>query len=111
MPPSPDAVVVLSTVATPDDGAALIRALLERRLIACGTMLAGARSLYHWEGGVADEGETVLMLKTRPSLVAAIESAFRELHPYKVPEMLALTPTAGLADYVGWIGDETAAGA
>ena len=106
--PQPDAVVVLSTVASPDDGATLIRALIDRRLIACGTMLAGARSLYRWEGRVADESETVLLLKTRPALVSALERAFGELHPYQVPELLALAPTAGLQRYVDWIGAETA---
>jgi periplasmic divalent cation tolerance protein len=107
MSPSRDAVVVLTTVATPDDGASLIRALLERRLIACGTMLPGARSLYRWEGRIADEAEVVLMLKTRSTTVDALEAAFRELHPYKVPELLALAPTAGLAEYVNWIHAET----
>jgi periplasmic divalent cation tolerance protein len=107
MSPSPDAVVVLTTVATPDDGVSLIRALLERRLIACGTMLTGARSLYRWEGRIADEAEVVLLLKTRSASVVALEAAFRELHPYKVPELLALAPTAGFAEYVSWIHAET----
>jgi periplasmic divalent cation tolerance protein len=107
MPPSPDAVVVLTTVATPDDGVSLIQALLARRLVACGTMLRDARSLYRWEGRIADEAETVILLKTRASHVPALEAAFRDLHPYEVPELLALSPTAGLAEYVAWIHAET----
>lgn len=107
--PHPDAIVVLSTVATPDDGANLIRALIDRRLIACGTMLPGARSLYRWEGAIADETETVLLLKTRPALLGDLERAFNELHPYQVPELLALAPSHGLAKYVAWIGAETSA--
>ena len=41
----------------------LVRALLDRRLIACGTLLSGARSLYRWEGKIADEAEVVVLLK------------------------------------------------
>lgn len=104
---SPAAVVVLSTVANPDAGATLIRALLDRRLIACGTMLPGARSLYRWQGRVADEAETVLLLKTRPDLVERLKTAFTELHPYEVPELLALPTTAGLEPYLAWIHAET----
>lgn len=106
-----DAVVALSTVASPDDGAALIRALLERRLIACGTMLPGARSIYRWEGRVADEPETVLLLKTRSALVPALRQAVRDLHPYTVPEFLALPAASGLDAYLAWIHTETSAAA
>ncbi|HEX9562537.1 MAG TPA: divalent-cation tolerance protein CutA [Gemmatimonadaceae bacterium] len=105
--PHTDAVVVLSTVANPEEGATLIRALLDRRLIACGTMLPGARSLYRWEGRIADESETVLLLKTRSAILHALEQAFIELHPYKVPELLALSPTSGLEKYLAWINEET----
>ena len=60
-----DALVVLTTVANADEAVQLIRALLDRRLVACGTMLPGARSLYRWEDKVADESEVVVLLKTR----------------------------------------------
>src|SRR6185437_14865481 len=50
----------------------------------------GARSLYRWQGKVADEREVVIMLKTRSARLESLRSAFGELHPYKVPELLAL---------------------
>ena len=102
-----DAVVVLTTVANPVEAEMLIKGLLDRRLIACGTMLPGARSLYRWEGRIADESETVLLLKTRSAVLHALESAFAELHPYKVPELLALSATSGLEKYIAWINAET----
>jgi periplasmic divalent cation tolerance protein len=105
--PHTDAVVVLTTVANPVEAEMLIKSLLDRRLIACGTMLAGARSLYRWEGRIADESETVVLLKTRSAVLHALESAFAELHPYKVPELLALSATSGLEKYVAWINTET----
>ncbi|HEV2181151.1 MAG TPA: divalent-cation tolerance protein CutA [Gemmatimonadaceae bacterium] len=106
--PRPDALVVLTTVSSDEDAVTLIRALLDRRLVACGTMLPGARSLYRWEGKVADEHEVVVVLKTRADRLAALEHAFAELHPYKLPELLALPVAAGLDRYLAWIGQETA---
>jgi len=105
--PHTDAVVVMTTVATSDEAVTLVRALLERRLIACGTMLPPARSMYRWEGKLADEAEIVVLLKTRSARIDALEAAFRELHPYKVPELLALPVAAGAEKYLGWIAGET----
>jgi periplasmic divalent cation tolerance protein len=105
--PHTDAVVVLTTVANSVEAEMLIKGLLDRRLIACGTMLPGARSIYRWEGRIADESETVILLKTRSAVLHAVEAAFAELHPYKVPELLALTAGSGLEKYVAWINAET----
>lgn len=105
--PQTDALVVLSTVATADEAVALISRLLERRLIACGTLVPGARSLYRWEGAVADESEVVVLLKTHAARLPALEAAFSALHPYTVPELLALPVAGGLAKYLAWMAQET----
>jgi periplasmic divalent cation tolerance protein len=105
--PHTDAVIVLTTVANPIEGEMLIKGLLDRRLIACGTMLPGARSIYRWEGRIADEPETVLLLKTRSAVLHSLETAFADFHPYKVPELLALPATSGLEKYLAWINAET----
>ena len=76
-----DAVVVLTTIATADEAVALIRGLLERRLIACGTVQPGARSIYRWEGKIADEQEAVVMLKTRSGCIEGLRRAFAERSP------------------------------
>ena len=99
--------IVFTTVASDEEGVRFVRALLERRLIACGTLLPGARSLYRWQGKVADEREVVIMLKTRSARLDSLRSAFTELHPYKVPELLALPVEAGLDKYLEWINGET----
>ncbi len=105
--PQTDAIVVFTTVATAEEAVTLIRALLERRLIACGTLLGGARSLYRWDDKVADESEVLVLLKTRGARVEALQMAFDELHPYRVPELLALPVTNGAERYLGWIEKET----
>jgi periplasmic divalent cation tolerance protein len=102
-----DAVVILTTVATADEAVALIRELLDRRLIACGTLAPGARSLYRWEGKIADESEVMVFLKTRAARLDMVRLAFAELHPYKVPELLVLPVAGGTDRYLGWIEKET----
>jgi periplasmic divalent cation tolerance protein len=105
--PHTDAIVVFTTVASDEEAVKFVRALLDRRLIACGTLYAGARSLYRWQGKVADEREVVVMLKTRSGRLDSLRTAFAELHPYKVPELLALPVEAGSEKYLEWINGET----
>jgi periplasmic divalent cation tolerance protein len=105
--PHTDAIVVLTTLASDEEALKLVRLLLERRLIACGTMLPGGRSIYRWQGKVADEREVVVLLKTRSARLEALKEAFAELHPYKVPELLAISVEAGLERYLDWINAET----
>jgi periplasmic divalent cation tolerance protein len=105
--PHTDALVVLTTLASDEEALRLVRVLLDRRLIACGTILAGGRSLYRWQGKIADEREVVVLLKTRSARLEALKAAFSELHPYKVPELLALSVEAGLDRYLDWINGET----
>jgi periplasmic divalent cation tolerance protein len=102
-----DAVIVLTTIASSEEAVALVRSLLERRLVACGTVLPAARSLYRWEGKITDEAEVVVLLKTTAERLQEIEGAFEQLHPYRVPELLALPVTMGLDRYLGWITGET----
>jgi periplasmic divalent cation tolerance protein len=105
--PHTDAIVVLTTVASDEEAVKFVRTLLDRRLIACGTLLPGARSLYRWQGKVADEREVFIVLKTRSARLESLRAAFSELHPYKVPELLALPVEAGLEKYLEWINGET----
>jgi periplasmic divalent cation tolerance protein len=102
-----DAIVILTTIASEDEAVKFVRELLDRRLIACGTLTPGARSLYRWQGKTADEREVLLMLKTRSARLESIRAAFEELHPYKVPELLVLPVEAGTQKYLDWINSET----
>lgn len=108
--PHADAVVVFTTLGSEADAVAFIRALLDRRLIACGTLLPNARSIYRWERKIADETEVVVILKSRSAVLDALQGAFEELHPYKLPELLVLPVAAGLPRYLDWIADETGLG-
>ena len=98
---------VLTTVPDTESGARLCRALVAERLIACGTVLPGARSIYRWEGRVQDEAEAFVVLKTACSRVADLMRTIRGLHPYDVPEVLVLEVEAGDEAYAEWVVRET----
>ena len=99
--------VVLTTL--PDTGAAetFVERLLEDRIIACANLLPGARSIYRWNGEIQRDAEVVVLLKTTRSALSRLEQRFSELHPYDVPELLALDVAAGADAYLGWVRAET----
>jgi periplasmic divalent cation tolerance protein len=100
--------VVLTTFANEDDAARVSRALVEERLIACANVVPGVRSLYRWQGEVADEREVLVLMKTRKQDWAALLSRLHELHPYDTPECLALRVAAGAPKYMAWLDEALA---
>lgn len=102
-----DALVVLVTAPTPQRAAEIARAVVEERLAACGNVVPGLRSIYRWEGKVQEEEEALLLLKTTRARFEALRDRVLALHPYDVPEVLALPVEAGSAAYLDWIAAET----
>jgi len=102
-----EAIVVLTNC--PDDEVAdrIARTLVESGLAACVNRLAPASSIYRWQGAVERATETPLLIKTTRERYAEVEQAIRALHPYEVPEIVALRIEAGFAPYLRWIADET----
>src|SRR5262249_52852261 len=95
--------IVFTAFANEADAARVVRTLVEERLIACGNLLPGARSLYRWEGRVADEREGGVLMKTRKQDWAALMARLHELHPYDTPECLAVRVAAGAPKYMAWL--------
>ena len=102
----PEFLVVLVTAPTPERAAELARALVEERLAACGNVVPGVRSIYRWEGKVEDEAEALLVLKTTRARFEALRDRVLALHPYQVPEVLALRVEAGSERYLAWVAGE-----
>ena len=100
--------IVFTTFANEADAARVVRILVEERLIACGNLLPGARSFYHWQGKLADEREVVVLMKTRKQDWAALQSRLSELHPYEVPECVAVRIAAGAPKYMAWLEESLA---
>lgn len=100
-------ILVLSTVPDEKSGQKIARQLVKERLAACVTVSVAARSFYWWQGKISDEKEHILFIKTKTSLFADLEKRIKEIHPYDVPEIVALPFQKGSAEYLEWIEKET----
>ena len=107
-PQTPDQpYTVYVTTAHEAEAEAIVRAVLEDRLAACANILGASRSLYWWNGEIQDDGEVVVVLKTRKSKVSALIARIKAVHSYDVPCITAWPITDGNPDYLDWIGTET----
>ncbi|RME07444.1 MAG: divalent-cation tolerance protein CutA [Anaerolineae bacterium] len=105
------ACTVLITAPDEQSANALAEALVSERLAACVNILPGLTSVYRWQGEVQREGEILLLAKTQKALLDSGEFVRRvkALHPYEVPEVIALPIVAGAADYLAWVEENTGA--
>lgn len=101
-------ILVLITVPSAEVGEAIAQALLDQRLAACVNRLEPVHSFYTWEGKQTRDQELLLLVKSRADLFAdRLVPAVKALHPYDVPEIIALPVVMGSQDYLDWIEEET----
>jgi periplasmic divalent cation tolerance protein len=86
---------------------AIALALVEEKLAACVNLLPRVQSVYRWQGTVESASEIPLLIKTTATCYAALESRICELHPYEVPEIIAVPISRGLPAYLNWLAGET----
>jgi periplasmic divalent cation tolerance protein len=93
----------------PDQATAqrLAQELIARRLAACVNLLAPCRSVYHWQGAVETAEEVPVLIKTTSAQYENLQKAIIELHPYELPEIIAVPVARGLPAYLNWIAAET----
>ena len=106
--PTPDAILLIFTTC-PDAASAerITHALVDERLAACVTRLPGARSTYRWQGQVISDDELQLVVKTTASRLDAAMGRLLELHPYELPECVAVQARSGMPAYLDWIPAQT----
>ena len=97
--------VVLSTVAGAEDAERIARAVVERGLAACVNVLPQVTSIYRWKGALERDEERLLVMKTTADRFEALRQAVVELHPYEVPEVIALRIQAGHEPYLAWLDE------
>lgn len=104
---SDDTLLVITNLPDRDGAIRLARELIERRLAACVNVLGGCTSIYRWNGEVETAQEVPVFIKTRQALYGEVEAAIRSLHPYELPEIIAVSVVRGLPGYLAWVGAET----
>jgi periplasmic divalent cation tolerance protein len=101
------ALLVLTNL--PDRAAAekLADALIEQRVAACINILAPCRSVYRWQGAVQHDEEHPVLIKSTREAYPALEAQIRALHPYELPEIVAVPIEHGLPAYLDWVAAQT----
>ena len=102
-----EAIQVSVTTDSADTAKEISGALLELHLAACVQIVGPITSRYHWQGSIETAEEYLCIIKTRKELYDRIESAILDLHPYEVPEIIALPIVAASKDYLDWLMSET----
>lgn len=98
-----DLQLVLTTAPDPLVAEAIARALVDAQLAACVSLLPGVTSVYRWQGEVETAREVQLLIKTRASSVSALMAEITRLHPYALPELVAIPIDGGLPAYLDWV--------
>lgn len=97
--------LVLTTCPDNETAERIAQALVTEGLCACVNILPPMRSVYRWKGAVEAAMEQLLLIKARADAQAAIEARIRDLHPYELPEIIAVPIVAGLPAYLAWLTD------
>ena len=100
-------IVIFVTVGSSAEGERLAFSLVEERLAACVNRIRGIQSVYRWEGKVQDENEVLVLLKTQGRQYESLKARILALHPYEVPEVIAIPVERGHQAYLDWILRET----
>ena len=95
--------LVFCTFPDADTAAAVTKTLVGEKLVACGTILPGARSIYEWEGKMEDASEVLVLFKTAGPAYAKLEKRLLKLHPYDMPEIVALEAGAASKGYAAGV--------
>lgn len=102
--------VVIITAPDQAQGEKIARTLIGERLAACVNLIPGVKSFYWWQGKMCEEGEFLLLVKTRSGLLEKLTERVKAIHPYEVPEIIALPIIQGLSEYLDWVRRETGEG-
>ena len=101
------ALIVITHTPDRDVAQKIARALIERKLAACVNILAECTSVYRWQGKLETATEVPLLIKTRAAIYGDVEAAIKNLHPYELPEIVAVPIERGLPAYLEWVNAET----
>ena len=99
-------VVILITASTDEEARKIANGLLTQRKAACVNVVPGVSSLFWWQGQLDSAPESLLIVKTKASLLGEIVALVKEIHSYEVPEIIALPVIGGNQDYLDWIDAE-----
>lgn len=100
---SKNSIIVLITAASEEEGYTIARLLVKEKKAACVNIVPGVESLFRWKGRIDSARESLLLVKTRASLLPDIIGLVKGIHSYELPEIIALPIIGGSEDYLRWL--------
>src|SRR3954451_22329550 len=100
-----DALIAFCTFPDVETARRIIRELVEAKLVACGNIIPQIESIYRWQDKIESNAETLALFKLPAVSYPAFEQKLKSLHPYDVPEIIAVDITQGLPEYLNWVSD------
>lgn len=100
-------IIVLITAPKEEEAQRIAQDIVLSRLAACVNIVKDIRSIYRWKGKIEDEGEVLMIVKTRLDLFGNLKKRVKELHSYSVPEIIAVPLVEGSEEYLTWLKEET----
>ena len=98
--------VILCTINDKDKAKEIAKVLLELRLAACVNIVDNVCSIYRWQGEICEDGEYLIIIKSRRDLFEELKNKITELHPYEVPEIISLNIEQGSESYIDWLNGQ-----
>ncbi len=98
-------IVIFITVPSLDIGKQIAEKLIKEKLAACVNITSKVNSIYFWQGNIEKDDEFLLIIKSRKDRFEKLEKAVKNLHPYSVPEIIAMPIILGSGDYLNWINE------
>jgi periplasmic divalent cation tolerance protein len=100
-----ETLVVLCTLPDREHASQMANTLVEEQLAACVNLIPGLVSVFRWQGTVQQDEEVLLLIKTSQAVYPQLEQRIRALHPYELPEIIAVPIQTGQAEYLQWINN------
>ena len=100
-----NALIVLATASNAEEASRIADALVGGQLAACVNIVSGIESVYRWEGKIARDNETLMIIKTTDERYAELEAQIKALHSYTTPEVIAIKIERGSESYLQWLGE------
>ena len=103
-----DILIVMVSTANQEEAARISEQAVRSRQAACATTIPMVRSTYWWEEElVRDQSEVIVLLKTTANKFQMLQDTIKQAHSYKVPEIIAISVSKGLPQYLEWVRRET----
>ncbi len=98
--------IIQATATNEEEAKKIAKHLVEKKLIACCSIIPKVTSIYTWQGKINEDNESLMIIKTKTQLYSQIEEEIKKLHSYEVPEIICIPINTGSKEYLSWLEEQ-----